>query len=228
MALFNLFASSPVSVKIGVVSSSTSPANRSLDVFIDIALSSAKRSASSAEPPRSPLNVLGKLDLMPMFSSLDVAASASLSGAVIFGKKASSLSSSSSALTSEGVGTCGAEITTSTMLFAAGFFVATFRFHGGRDFEDASFWTSLGFFRGFSSKLFRSTNFGASVSSFSPSKRLVDDLIDMARSSASKSASSALPPRSPLNVCGRFDLIPILSSFDSFGEAVALGPLSGS
>ena len=42
----------------------------------------------------------------------------------------------------------------------------------------------------------------------SPSKRLsLEDLLDIARNSASKSASSAAPPRSPTKVFGRFDRI---------------------
>ena len=44
-------------------------AKRSVDDFWEIALNSANKSASSACPPRSPLNALGRLDVMPMFCS---------------------------------------------------------------------------------------------------------------------------------------------------------------
>mmetsp|Transcript_12264 Transcript_12264/g.26669 ORF Transcript_12264/g.26669 Transcript_12264/m.26669 type:complete len:212 (-) Transcript_12264:51-686(-) len=197
---------------------------------MDIALSSAKRSASSAEPPRSPLNVLAKLDLMPRFSSTG-SADPSPSGIVVFGKKA--LSSSTSSLASEGAG--GTAMTTSKSLSAAAFFLAPLRFHGGNGRADFSALLSVDLME-----------FGATTSSFlvnetlpsffperdsisllaSPSKRLVDPFMDIARNSASKSASSALPPRSPLNVLGRLDLMPMCSSCGVNGVELSASSLA--
>jgi len=57
---------------------------------------------------------------------------------------------------------------------------------------------------------------GELISSALSSKRLLlNDLLETARNSASRSASSADPPRSPLNVFGRLDLIPFLPSVSS-------------
>ena len=169
-----------------------------------MALNSASKSSSSADPPRSPLNVKGRFDLMPPTGALTVG-SALLS--VCF--------------------TGDAKTTSTVFVSGTGGVFSFFLFHGG---NGRSFTGLLGFAVSWTGGLGSAEDGGGggasdelvvvvvdvvtepgSVSSSVPSpddSNLSVPLEDMAMSSARRSASLALPPRSPLNVKGKTSLPP--------------------
>jgi len=108
-----------------------------------------------------------------------------------------------------GVAAAGALMTISIPSFIDAIFLSPLRFQGGiAVFCDVfGSTTSTDFFSAVDAVL------GEPISSFSSSNRLLlDELLEIARSSASKSASSAAPPRLPMKVLGRPDFMPISSS----------------
>ena len=172
--------------------------NLLLEEFLDIALNSANKSASSAEPPRSPLKVLVNWDLMPMTSSFGSELKLPAVAFILSAKGAATVMFVSSA--------------------AKVFFPAPFCFQGGKG-RDSSFLLGFFFCHGFSKGNFGfvGASLALTVTFSSPSSLnlLLEFFIDIARNSASKSASSAAPPLLPLKVLGKLDLMPIFSSFGS-------------
>mmetsp|Transcript_23143 Transcript_23143/g.68275 ORF Transcript_23143/g.68275 Transcript_23143/m.68275 type:complete len:706 (+) Transcript_23143:7512-9629(+) len=165
-----------------VSSASSPPANLSTPVLFDMALSSANKSASSATPPRSPLKVDSCLKPPP-------------SGSAGGGEPATATSNESA---------------------PESFSVFPLRFHGGtpspEPFLLTAFFFGFPLFRGGTSESFDDDSVGVAsnapsmaseppaASSSSPWNLSPADFFDMALSSASKSASSAAPPRSPWKV----------------------------
>ena len=155
--LTDLMLTLPVTMSILLSATSpSSPAKRFDDDLMEMARNSARSASSSALPPRSPLNVLGRFTLAARggpVTSVDATFSVSLTSSagpprtpvnvlvggresstksveLVLGKKSSS--SSTSLLASEAAG--GAAITTSALSFARYFAFESFCFHGGTVF----------------------------------------------------------------------------------------------
>mmetsp|Transcript_14633 Transcript_14633/g.32171 ORF Transcript_14633/g.32171 Transcript_14633/m.32171 type:complete len:229 (+) Transcript_14633:4340-5026(+) len=160
-----------------------------------MARSSAKSSSSSAAPPRSPLKVLGAVDLIAV-GWLDGFAVASDCPAV------AEEPSVGASLDVAG----GAATTTSKPADVARF--VSFLFHGGRGRSVFLLGTGLSDASAGAPEVRAVSGSPGGATSPSSAKRSALDLLDTALSSANKAASSAEPPRSPRNVLGRSDVIP--------------------
>ena len=172
--------------------------------MVDTAFNSANRSSSWASPPRSPANVEGVGSLNPPLPPdvVEVIAGADDPGEV-------------------------AATTTSTPVSAS--FLADFplpRFHGGvmlSPHPERVFFADLASGGGTAV-----TGVAEVASSAPPSSRKRSALLEPAEtafSSRSNSSSSAVPPRSPLNVDGTEDLNPVFEVDDGsiIGKALSLG-----